>query len=76
MYPAYQKFAKAGIRNVCIHKGVWAPAVEARDPKLTSYAKPDDVGKATKDWPHLNLVIYHSAYRHVGGDPGVAFCER
>ena len=26
-----------------------------------------DVGKAAKDWPQLNFVIYHSAYRHSGG---------
>jgi predicted TIM-barrel fold metal-dependent hydrolase len=25
------------------------------------------VGKAAKDWPQLNFVIYHSAYRWVGG---------
>ena len=29
----------------------------------------NDVGKAAKDWPQLNFVIYHSAYRWVGG-PG------
>jgi predicted TIM-barrel fold metal-dependent hydrolase len=75
MYPAYQRFAKAGIKNVCIHKGLWAPAVEARYPKLTPYAKPDDLGKAAKDWPQLNFIIYHSAYRHVGGDPAVAWAE-
>ena len=26
-----------------------------------------DVGKAAKDWPQLNFIIYHSAYRHAGG---------
>ncbi len=26
-----------------------------------------DVGKAAKDWPQLNFVIYHSAYRYPGG---------
>jgi predicted TIM-barrel fold metal-dependent hydrolase len=75
MYPAYEKFAKSGIRNVCIHKGLWAPAVEARFPRLTPYAKPDDVGKAAKDWPQLNFIIYHGAYRHIGGDPAVAWAE-
>jgi hypothetical protein len=75
MYPAYEKFARSGIKNVCIHKGLWAPAVEARFPKLTPYAKPDDVGKAAKDWPQLNFIIYHSAYRHIGGDPAVAWDE-
>ena len=34
-----------------------------------------DVGKAAKDWPQLNFIIYHSAYRHVGGDPAVALAE-
>ena len=32
-------------------------------------------GKAAKDWPQLNFVIYHSAYRHVGGDPAAALAE-
>ena len=26
-----------------------------------------DVGKAAKDWPQLNFVIYHSAFRFTGG---------
>ncbi len=34
-----------------------------------------DVGQAAKDWPQLNFIIYHSAYRHVGGDPAVALAE-
>ena len=32
-------------------------------------------GQAAKDWPQLNFVIYHSAYRHVGGDPKQALAE-
>ena len=32
MYPLYEKIAKSGIHNVCIHKGLFAPAVEARFP--------------------------------------------
>jgi uncharacterized protein len=75
MYPAYEKFAKSGIKNVCIHKGLWAPSVEARFPRLTPFARPDDVGKAAKDWPRLNFIIYHSAYRHIGDDPAVAWAE-
>jgi predicted TIM-barrel fold metal-dependent hydrolase len=34
-----------------------------------------NVGQAAKDWPNLNFIIYHSAYRHVGGDPAVALAE-
>ena len=26
-----------------------------------------DVGKAAKDWPQLNFIIYHSAFRFTGG---------
>src|SRR6266581_5564058 len=75
MYPAYEKFLKSGIRNVCIHKGLFAPALEKQFPRLTEYADVRDIGKAAKDWPQLNFIIYHSAYRHVGGDPAVAWAE-
>jgi hypothetical protein len=75
MYPAYERFVKAGIKNVCVHKGLFPPADEVKYPNLTRYAKVDDVGKAAKDWPQLNFIVYHSGYRHVGGDPAVAMAE-
>jgi uncharacterized protein len=75
MYPAYEKFANAGIRNVCIHKGLFPPSVEKLVPNLRSHVDVSDVGKAAKDWPQLNFVIYHSAYRHVGGSPAEAMAE-
>ena len=66
---------KAGIKNVCVHKGLFAPSVEKQFPHLRGFCDVADVGKAAKDWPQLNFVIYHSAYRHVGGDPAVALAE-
>jgi hypothetical protein len=75
MYPAYERFSKAGIRNVCIHKGLFAPSVAKRFPSLLPYADVSDVGRAAKDWPDLNFVIYHSGYRHVGGSPAEAMDE-
>jgi predicted TIM-barrel fold metal-dependent hydrolase len=75
VYPAYEKFAKSGIKNVCIHKGLFAPSVEQQFPNLRPYVDASDVGKAAKDWPQLNFVIYHSAYRHVGGAPAEAMKE-
>src|SRR5438105_84382 len=69
MYPFYEKAAKSGIKNVCIHKGLFAPAVEEKFPRLRPYADVSDVGKAAKDWPQLNFIIYHSGYRWVGGSP-------
>ena len=74
-YKGYEKMVKAGIKNVCVHKGLFPPSTEAKFPHLAAYADVRDVGKAAKDWPQLNFIIYHSAYRHVGGDPAVALAE-
>ena len=75
MYPFYEKAVKAGIKNVCIHKGLFAPAVEQQFPNLRPYADVRDVGKAAKDWPQLNFIIYHSGYRWVGGNPADGMAE-
>ena len=66
-YKAYEKFAKAGLVNVCVHKGLFPPSVEQQFPHLLAHSDVRDVGKAAKDWPQLNFVIYHSAYRFPGG---------
>jgi predicted TIM-barrel fold metal-dependent hydrolase len=66
-YKAYEKFAKAGLVNVCIHKGLFPPSVEKQFPHLLAYSDVRDVAKAAKDWPQLNFIIYHSAYRFPGG---------
>ena len=80
IYPFYEKLVKAmqkypdrpGLKNVCIHKGLFPPSVEAQFPHLLGYCNVSDVGKAAKDWPQLNFVIYHSAYRWVAGPGGTA----
>ncbi|GAC1486057.1 MAG: amidohydrolase family protein [Acetobacteraceae bacterium] len=74
-YRAYEKFVAAGIRNVCVHKGLFPPSVEKRFPNLRGYTDVSDIGQAAKDWPQLNFIVYHGAYRHVGGDPAVALAE-
>jgi predicted TIM-barrel fold metal-dependent hydrolase len=66
-YRAYEKFLKAGLVNVCVHKGLFPPSVEQQFPHLLAYSDVRDVGRAAKDWPQLNFVIYHSAYRFAGG---------
>jgi len=66
VYPAYEKFAKAGLKNVCIHKGLFPPSVEKSFPNLLAYANVSDVAKAAKDWPQLNFIIYHGGYRWTG----------
>lgn len=62
VYPAYEKMVKSGIKNICIHKGLLPMGAESRMPGVTEYAGVDDVGKAAKDWPELNFIIYHCAY--------------
>ncbi len=67
VYPAYERFLKAGLRNVCIHKGLFPPSVEQQFPHLLEYSDVRDVAKAAKDWPQLNFIIYHGGYRWAGG---------
>jgi uncharacterized protein len=66
-YPYYERALKAGIKNVCVHKGLFPPSTEKQFPHLLDYCTVADVGKAAKDWPQLNFIIYHSAYRFGGG---------
>ncbi len=77
VYPAYEKMLAAGIRNVCVHKGLFPPSLDRRFPNLRGYVDVSDVGQAAKDWPQLNFVIYHAGYRHVGegADPAEAMAE-
>ena len=69
MYPAYEKMVKSGITTVCIHKGLLPDDYE-RSLKHWRHAMVDDVGRAAKDWPQLNFVIYHSGLRMFLTDPG------
>jgi predicted TIM-barrel fold metal-dependent hydrolase len=71
MYPFYEKLVKWSkdrptMANVCIHKGLFPPEIEAKFPHLLEYSDARDVGKAAKDWPQLNFIIYHSAWRWTG----------
>jgi predicted TIM-barrel fold metal-dependent hydrolase len=62
-YKGYEKAVKAGIRNICVHKGLWGRQLDTRFPRLAPHARVDDVAQAAKDWPQLNFIIYHAAYR-------------
>jgi predicted TIM-barrel fold metal-dependent hydrolase len=71
VYPAYERFLKAGLRNVCIHKGLFAPSVTQRFPHLLRHADVSDVARAARDWPQLNFIIYHGGYRFAGGGQAI-----
>jgi predicted TIM-barrel fold metal-dependent hydrolase len=55
------------LANVCFHKGLFPPATAKQFPDLLQYADVRDIGKAAKDWPQLNFICYHSAFRFTGG---------
>jgi len=63
VYPFYERIQKAGINTVCVHKGLLPRDYEESMKGVWRHATVDDLGKAAKDWPGINFVIYHSAYR-------------
>lgn len=78
LYPFYEKLVKASksqpsLANVCVHKGLFPPSTSAQYPDLVKYADVRDVAKAAKDWPQLNFIIYHSAFRFTGGAQDVGW---
>jgi hypothetical protein len=69
VYPFYEKARKAGIKNICIHKGLLPRDYEKSWPGIWKHATVDDVAKAAKDWPDFNFIIYHGALRMFLEDP-------
>ena len=49
--------------------------MEEKFPRLRPYADVSDIGRAAKDWPQLNFLVYHSGYRWVGGNPADGMAE-
>src|SRR5499427_1903275 len=75
MYPFYEKAVKAGITTICIHKGLLPPDYEKSFVNVWEYATVADLGKAAKDWPQMNFVVYHSALRPFLELPDQAWAE-
>src|SRR5262245_21534761 len=78
MYPFYEKIVKAGSNTsntICIHKGILPADYEKSWPGVWEYNTVWDVGKAAKDWPQVNFVIYHAALRPFLEDPKAALAE-
>ena len=63
VYPFYEKAVQAGIRNICIHKGLMPADYEKSWAGVWKYNTPWDIGKAAQDWPQLNFIIYHGCLR-------------
>ncbi|HVQ76184.1 MAG TPA: amidohydrolase family protein [Candidatus Binatia bacterium] len=75
VYPFYEKISKTDIRTVCIHKGLLPADYEKSWPGVWEYATVKDVGKAARDWPGLNFVMYHAALRPFMETPDAALAE-
>jgi uncharacterized protein len=75
MGPFYEKIVKAGTPTVCIHKGLLPQDYEKSWAGAWQYATVDDLGKAAKDHPDVNFVIYHGALRAFLEPPDFALNE-
>ncbi len=75
VYPFYEKAVKSNITTICIHKGLLPADYETSWPKVWEYATVWDVGKAAKDWPKLNFIMYHGALRPFLEKPDAALAE-
>lgn len=65
MYPAYERLVRAGVKQLCIHKGILPEGHEEFMPGALPFADVSDVGPAARDWPELNFVIYHAGFKTV-----------
>jgi predicted TIM-barrel fold metal-dependent hydrolase len=59
-YPFWEKTKKLGVKNLCVHKGLPLGAFNEKA------CMPLDLEKAARDWPDLNFIVYHSAFRGYG----------
>jgi len=75
VYPFYDKAVKSGITTICIHKGLLPPDYEKAFAGVWEYATAWDIGKAAKDWPQMNFVMYHACLRPAFELPDQAWAE-
>jgi hypothetical protein len=75
VYPFYEKAVKAGIRNICVHKGLMPADYEQSWAGVWQYNTPWDIGKAAKDWPDLNFIYYHGCLRAFLEPPDASLAE-
>ncbi|MBS0262327.1 MAG: amidohydrolase family protein [Planctomycetes bacterium] len=59
-YPFWEKTRALGIKNLCVHKGLPLGVFNEKA------CRPDDLERAALDWPDLNFIVYHSAFRGFG----------
>jgi uncharacterized protein len=75
MYPFYEKAVNAGVRTICIHKGLMPADYERSWANVWQYNTAWDIGKAAKDWPQLSFVIYHGCLQAFQESPDRVLAE-
>ena len=63
-YPMYQEMLRLGLSVVSVHKGFPGQVSQAE----AEFVKTTDLEVATRDWPDLDFVVYHSGYFPPPGD--------
>jgi len=58
-YPAYEYSRRVGIKTICVHKGLPLPVWDME------HSSPRDVPKAALDFPDMNFLIYHAAFKDI-----------
>jgi predicted TIM-barrel fold metal-dependent hydrolase len=58
-YPALELSQKLGVKNVCLHKGLALGIFNE------THCHPRDLVRASKDFPDLNFLVYHSGFKAV-----------
>lgn len=65
-YPMLETARRLGVRNVCLHKGLpLSGGVE-------EHWHPKDLERAARDFPDLNFIVYHSAFKSLAAALQVA----
>ena len=71
-YPMYEEASRLGLGLINVHKGF--PL--GNNPTSADYWKTTDLEAATRDWPDLDFMVYHSGYfppsNPYGFTPGIA----
>jgi predicted TIM-barrel fold metal-dependent hydrolase len=60
-YPFWERTQELKIKNLCVHKGLPLGAFNEKA------CTPHDLERAALDFPGLNFIVYHSAYRGPAG---------
>ena len=61
VYPAYEKMRRPASSTSACTRGCSRRRSDQRSRTSDAYCDVRDVGKAAKDWPQLNFIIYHGA---------------